>query len=81
MDERLRHSRDLTLPALQRAPGWRGLTILVDRDSHKNITIGFWDSEEEMLASEGEEYRAALAQHHFAAGDATVEYFEVGHTD
>ena len=78
IDERLRHSRESGIPAGQQAPGWRGVLILVDRDSHQNVTIGFWDSEEEMLASERTEEFAHLQ---FAAGDTNTEHFTVGYSE
>jgi heme-degrading monooxygenase HmoA len=78
VEERLRHSAERSRPALRAVPGFRGLLVLVDRDAHRNVSIIFWESEAEMLASEVDpEFWPVTPQQHFAAGDVTSERFDV----
>ncbi len=67
--------------SLDRIPGRSGLWSLVDRASHKNLTISFWDSEDAMHAFEREQGTQAGVAHHQHADDVVLEHFEVGHSD
>ena len=77
-DSKISHSKEVTLPLSRQQKGWRGTLVLVDRKTHKNVTIAFWDSEADLRAAErNQEWRKSLAMDHFAAGDVSREEFEV----
>jgi hypothetical protein len=78
VDERLRHARNTSFDAYKGQKGFRGVLILVDPIEHKNMTVGLWETEADMLASEQAEESASKSSHrHFAAGDVSTEHFEV----
>ena len=66
------------IPAFKRLDGFKGMTVLGDRESGKAIALTFWDSEEAMRESEeavkGARQRAAETGR---AGEPQIERFEV----
>src|SRR3954452_21739654 len=52
IDEAGRGIKDEILPRVREMDGFRGLTMLADRISGTAITIGYWDSEDALRASE-----------------------------
>jgi heme-degrading monooxygenase HmoA len=69
--------RDEIMPAIQAMYGYRGLSMLVDRDSGRCIVTTGWDSEREMRATAStiREMRERTAQ--TIGGPAEVSEFEV----
>src|SRR5690349_6876398 len=78
IDKRLEHAQSTSVPAYKAQEGYTGTVILVDPVSRKNMTIGLWENEAVMHASErnGQVIRQAAHRRH-AAGDVTTEYYEV----
>ena len=81
IEERLHHGREVTYPAVRQFGGFRGALVLVDRATHKNVTISLWDNEAQMMAMERNEGYARMRRHPHIAGDETTEYFEVARHD
>jgi heme-degrading monooxygenase HmoA len=81
IDERLHHGREVTYPAVRQFAGFRGALVLVDRATHRNVTITLWDNEAQMLAMEGNEGYARMRRHPHLEGDETTRYFEVARHD
>jgi heme-degrading monooxygenase HmoA len=79
MDEGLRQAREVVLPQGRLMEGFKGMIALGDRHSGKTVGITFWESEEEMRASEeaANQLREESAE---AGGDTivSVERYEVG---
>ena len=67
--------------SIEEFPGRSGLLSLVDRVSHKNLAISFWESENAMRAFERERGTQVGANQHKHANDVVLEHFEVGHSD
>ena len=67
------------LPILREQAGFRGFTFMADRSSGRLIGTSYWDSEEDMKASEESvrpsRERAAAASG--ASGEPVVERYEV----
>ena len=81
IDERLHHGREVTYPAVRQFAGFRGALVLVDRATHKNVTISVWDNEAQMMALERNEGYARMRRHPHIVGDEATEYFEVARQD
>jgi len=52
VDEGIRIYKEEVVPAVQGQPGFKGAISLSDRSSGKGISITFWETEEELRASE-----------------------------
>jgi quinol monooxygenase YgiN len=52
LDEVIRITKELVLPVTQQQSGWKGLTVLVNRDANKLTTIGYWASLADVESSE-----------------------------
>ena len=67
------------IPTFHEMDGFRGMTVFGDRSSGKTFAITYWDSEDQMKASEEQvldaRRRAAEASGH--SGEPPVERFEV----
>ena len=50
--EAIRDFQEVTLPRVRQLSGFEGALLLVDRGTGSAITIGFWDTEKDMHASE-----------------------------
>lgn len=78
LDAALRHTREVTRPVARRQPGWRGVTILVDRATDTVRLVSLWDSIEQARAADANaDFVASLPHAQYAAEPATIEYFEV----
>ena len=66
------------IPGFQQLDGFKGLTVVADRQSGKTLALTFWESEDAMRGSEeavkGARQRAADTG---GAGEPQVERFEV----
>jgi len=67
------------IPRFKQIDGFKGFTLLVDRDSGKTTAVSFWESEAAMRESEQavQPSRQRAAETGGAAGEPTVERFEV----
>jgi hypothetical protein len=82
IEDRLRHVREVTVPAIRERPGYQGTLVLLDRAGQRNLTIGLWDSEDDVRTSQQDEvFRAVLSHPRFAEGEATTEVWEVVHEE
>jgi hypothetical protein len=82
IEKRLQHGRGTAVPAAAKLNGSKGVMILVDPVSHKNVTISLWETEEDMLALDRDEQMMNQLSHKsHAAGDVTTEYFQVAHQE
>jgi len=77
-DEMVSHVKDTIVPTYEGMDGFKGFTLLVDRDGGVGIGISFWESEDAVRASDqaGDEARRGAAG---AGGgsDQGREYYEV----
>ena len=71
--------RDNDIPNFEQMDGFKGMTILVDRDSGKVSGTTFWESEEAMKATEEQvkDARKRAAEAGGASGEPNVYRFEV----
>ena len=78
LDEALRYFREQDLPQMRQTDGFKGLIILVDRQSGKGLGMSLWESEDHLRATEAaaNQGRGEVAE---AAGVAPAggEAFEV----
>jgi heme-degrading monooxygenase HmoA len=67
------------LPILREQGGFKGFTVLGDRSSGRVVATSYWDSEDDMRASEDavRESREAAAEAMGAAGGPQVTHYEV----
>jgi heme-degrading monooxygenase HmoA len=77
-DDVVNHVRDTIVPKYEQSEGFKGFTLLLDRDGGKGVGISFWESEEAMKATEelGDQAREGAAE----AGsgrDQGAEHFDV----
>jgi heme-degrading monooxygenase HmoA len=78
LDERLKHSIEVTLPFARRLPGFQGALILANRETHRTVSVILWETEADLLAAErNEEYQRLLPEHQFAAGEVQTGYLEL----
>ncbi len=79
IDDALRQVEQNDIPAFREIDGFRGFTVLVDRSSGKVVATSYWDSEEQMHASEDavKEARERAAETGGASSEAQVERYEV----
>jgi len=79
LDEAISVFQDSVLPAIKQQKGFRRISMLVDRNTYKTITISFWETEADRTASETSGHFAAqLAKFgSFFAGPPITERFEV----
>ena len=79
IDEAVRQLEENDVPRFKEMSGFKGFTLLVDRDGGKGVGTSYWASREDMDASE-EAVRSAredAARTGGATGEPTVERFEV----
>jgi hypothetical protein len=78
LDAALRHTREVTRPVARRRPGWRSVSIMVDRATGTVRVVSLWDSVEQARAADDDaNFVAALPHGQYATGPVTIEYFEV----
>jgi hypothetical protein len=89
LDEALRIGRESILPELREHAGYQGTVRLIDRSTHKLVTISLWQTEADLRASGADprasggshshhktQARLAKHSHHFAATPPVVETYE-----
>lgn len=76
--EGIRLAREQIVPAAKLQDGFEGIYLLFDRDTGRSLSITFWETEEDMKASE-EAANRARDESVQVAGDAVVdvEHYEV----
>jgi heme-degrading monooxygenase HmoA len=52
LDEAAAQLENEDAPSFKQLDGYKGMTLIADRDSGKTIALTFWESEEAMRASE-----------------------------
>ncbi len=79
IDDVARQLETEQLPRYRDQQGYKGFTVLADRESGKVIGISFWDSEADLQASEelGAKARADAAGTGHASAEPVREVFEV----
>ncbi len=79
LDEAVARFEEEDLSQLQQLDGFRGLTMLVDRSNGKLVGTAYWDSAEQMAASEDtvNQIRQRVADTGGASEPPQVERFEV----
>jgi len=72
------HVRDTVMPALSHIDGYRGLSLMIDRESGRGIVTSAWQSEDAMRNGVDRVQRIRdVAVGTFGASDALVEEWEV----
>jgi heme-degrading monooxygenase HmoA len=71
IDDAVRFWKDEQIPKYREQIGYKGFTLLVNRDSGKAFGVSFWESEDALKASDelGKQARAGLA----ATSDGTEQ--------
>jgi heme-degrading monooxygenase HmoA len=79
IDEAISQFEEQDLPAVKELDGFRGLTMHVDRASGKSVVVAYYDSKEQLDASEEAvtAIRQRVADTGGAAAAPEVEHFEV----
>ena len=79
IDDAIRQLEEQDIPRFREIDGFRGFTVLGDRSSGKVIATSYWDSEEQMRASEDavKEARQRAADTGGASEEPQVERYEV----
>jgi heme-degrading monooxygenase HmoA len=79
IDDAVSRLEEEDLPSWRELDGFRGFTLLADRSSGKVIGTSYWDSEEQMRASEEaiKPSRQRAAETGGASSEPEVETFEV----
>jgi heme-degrading monooxygenase HmoA len=79
LDEAIRQLESDETPRFKQIDGFKGFTLLVDRDSGKSTAVSFWESEAALRESEEAVHpsRQRAAETGGASGEPTVERFEV----
>ena len=64
VDDAVRFWKDEQIPKYREQQGYKGFTLLVNRDSGKALGVSFWESEDALRASDelGQQARAGLAE-------------------
>jgi len=77
-DEAIRVAREQVIPMARQQPGYRGVCVLTDRASGKQLGISFWETAEQARGSAG--YNAArdrTSQELADTAPPVTEVFEV----
>lgn len=79
VDEAASQLEEQDLPRFKELDGFRGFTFFVDRSSGKAVGTSYWDSAEQMKASEEEvkDARRRASDAGGASAEPQVERFEV----
>ena len=79
LDQIVRRVESEALPILREQSGFKGFTVLGDRSSGRVVATSYWDSEDDMRASEDavRESREAAAEAIGASGGPQVTQYEV----
>jgi heme-degrading monooxygenase HmoA len=79
VDAAIANVRDESLPKLKKMAGFKGMYLLVDRKTGKNLVVAFWESEKALQDSVAATapFRAQGAQAAGATNPPIVEAYEV----
>ncbi len=79
IDDAVRQLESEEVPQFKELDGFKGFTLLGDRDSGQVIGVSFWESQEQMQSSEEavKDSRQRAAETGGASGDPAVERYEV----
>ena len=55
-DEAIKIYKESVAPAAKKQKGFKGMNLLTDQDTNKFISITFWETEKDMLASQSSGY-------------------------
>ena len=79
IDEVARGLEENDIPEFEKADGYKGFTLLVDRQGGKVVGVSFWESEDALRASEeqGKAARERAVESSGASGTPEVDRFEV----
>jgi heme-degrading monooxygenase HmoA len=76
IDEAVRYANENILPKAKQLKGWKGVVSLGDRNTGEGLLVTFWETEEDMLASEeaGVQFRRESADQSGGAVGETTRY-------
>ena len=79
IDDVMRQLEEQDIPRFKEIDGFRGFTVLADRSSGKVVATSYWESEEQMRASEDavKDARQRAADTGGASDEPQVERYEV----
>ena len=79
VDDAVSTLKEEVVPQLEQSDGFKGFTLMVDRQSGKGVGVSFWESAEAMQASEelGNTSRQQASEAGGASGEPQVDRFEV----
>ena len=79
IDDTVRELEEESIPSLEQNDGYKGFTLMADRQSGRLLGVSFWESEDAMKQAEqvGEETRRRAAETGGASGEPQVDRFEV----
>ena len=79
IDDLIKVYRDSVLPAAKKEKGFKGLSLLTDRNTGKGMVISLWDTEADMTAMESSGYNREQSAKviPLLAGTPTIEHYEV----
>ena len=79
LDEAIKLYQDSIIPAVKAQKGSRSIYLLVDRNTGNVVTVAFWDSKEDMMATEEsglmKEWRSKFNDYYIKT--PTIERYEV----
>ena len=78
LDDLIRHSTEVTLPAARGVRGLLGRHLLVNRDTHRVVALSYYQLAEDARAVvEHPSYQESRASRHFAVGQVDTRIYEV----
>jgi heme-degrading monooxygenase HmoA len=79
IDDAVSALKERDLAELEQADGFKGFTLMVDRQSGKCVGVSFWESEDALKQSEevAQSTRQRAAETGGASNEPAVERFEV----
>ncbi|HEX2232336.1 MAG TPA: antibiotic biosynthesis monooxygenase [Thermoleophilaceae bacterium] len=79
IDDVVSQLQERDVPEWEQMDGFKGFTLMADRQSGKTVGVSFWESADAMTASEEniKESRRRAAETGGASGEPTVDRFEV----
>jgi hypothetical protein len=79
LDEAIKQFESEQLPRYRKQSGYKGFSLMVNRESGKVIGISYWGSDEQLHASDdlGSEAREGIQQAGGGQGDIVREEYEV----
>jgi heme-degrading monooxygenase HmoA len=79
VDDAVSRVKEQVVPDLEQTDGFKGFTLMVDRQSGEAVGVSFWESEDAMRASEemGESARQQAGEAGGASAEPQVGRYEV----